>query len=200
MADVAAASPPPQSPIADGAGRDALSAAQRGDLAALRRALAANKASALEARYESGDAAAAPVMWSCAIDRASGSFTPASDVFMFGLCMWEALARGAPLFGDAAMPRAKIAQRLNSGQRPAALPEGLCPEGVRKLIVRCLDADAARRPSMEEVAETLKEEYVRGRARAKYAASWERLAGSVATKEDVLFAVKRLQQRADDLA
>jgi predicted Ser/Thr protein kinase len=139
-----------------------------------------------------------PAMWACAIDRASGRFTAASDVFMFGLTMWEALARGAPLLGDKAMPRAEVAQRLAGGQRPAALPEAQCPEGVRKLIVRCLEADAARRPGMEEVAEALKEEYVRSRVRADYVASWERMASSVATKAEVEFLVRRLQQREDE--
>jgi hypothetical protein len=86
----------------------------------------------------------------------------ASDVFMFGLAMFDALSRGKPLFPSAAI-KSEVPASLNADERPAPLPEALCPA----LMARCLDAESSRRPSTEAVAEALKEAFVSGRARVE---------------------------------
>jgi hypothetical protein len=139
-------------------------------------------------------------MWEAACDPGTRKFTAAGDVFMFGLTMWETLSRGRALLGEG-VARSEVAARLRGGERPPRLPEAQCPEPVAKLLAQCLDAAPARRPSMEEVAEALKELYVRARAKQDYAAGWETAQREMReAREEVAFGIRRVLERADAAA
>jgi hypothetical protein len=74
------------------------------------------------------------------------------------------------------------------GERPDSLHHSLCPAPVAALMARCLDAEPARRPSMDEVAKALKEAHVSGRARVEYARERDALRSETETR----WAVERL--------
>jgi hypothetical protein len=116
---------------------------------------------------------------------------------MFGLAMFEALSRGKPLFPGATI-KSEVPARLNAGERPSPLPEALCLAPTAALMARCLDAEPARRPSMEAVAEALKEAYVSGRVRVEYGREWDALRGEMAAmRQEAEWGVKHVLERAD---
>jgi hypothetical protein len=135
-----------------------------------------------------------PLLWAPALEPQTRNFAAASDVFMLGLAMFDALSRGKPLFPGTTV-KSEVPARLNADDRPAPLPEALCPAHVAALMARCLDAEPARRPSMEAVAEALKEAFVSGRACVEYRREWDALRGKMA--EEVGGGVKRVLERAD---
>jgi serine/threonine protein kinase len=124
---------------------------------------------------------ATPALWVCAVDPVTGRFTAESDVFMFGLTMWEVFSRGEPFFDNGVDPQAR-ANMLQQGRRPVRLPLEKCPATVFALIERCWAASPRARPRMEEVADTLKGAYIRAMERAEYAREWE---ARMARRDDI---------------
>jgi hypothetical protein len=105
---------------------------------------------------------------------------------MFGLTIHEVLSRGKPLFPGVTI-KSETPARLSLGEWPDSLHHSLCPAPVAALMARCLDAEPARRPSVDE-AGALKEAYASGRARVKYAREWDALRGET----ELRWAVERL--------
>jgi hypothetical protein len=136
-----------------------------------------------------------PLLWAAALEPQTCNFAAASDVFVLGLAMFDALSRGKRLFPGATV-KSEVPARLNADERPAPLPEALCPTHVAALMARCLDAESSRRSSMDEVGEALKEAYVSGRARVEYRRERDALRGKMA--EEVGWGVKRVFERADE--
>jgi hypothetical protein len=97
------------------------------------------------------------------------------------------LSRGKPLFPGVTI-KSETAARLSLGEWPDSLHHSLCSAPVATLMARCLDAEPARRPSMDEVAKALKEAYVSGRARVEYAREWDALRGET----ELRWAVERV--------
>jgi serine/threonine protein kinase len=68
----------------------------------------------------------------------------ATDVFSFGMLMWQVLHPGDPQpFGTNAMV---IMRRLDKGERPA-FTRADAPPALRDLVARCLSHDPSQRPS-----------------------------------------------------
>lgn len=89
-----------------------------------------------------------PLRWQCPESVATRTYTAKSDVFSFGVCLWEIYAEGAvPYAGmtsEAAFHAVRAGQRL---PRPAASS----PEAVVGLIRECMVSQVQQRPSMAEV-------------------------------------------------
>eukprot|EP00457_Paulinella_chromatophora_P002868 gb/GEZN01002873.1/.p1 GENE.gb/GEZN01002873.1/~~gb/GEZN01002873.1/.p1 ORF type:complete len:706 (-),score=98.84 gb/GEZN01002873.1/:218-2107(-) len=91
-------------------------------------------------------------------------FSFLSDIYMFGIFMWEAFARMEP-YPDLGH-REAAARVLREGLRPV-IPQN-CPAGFSELLEKCWQTDPARRPqSMEEVTEKLKELLLHCKARSQ---------------------------------
>jgi hypothetical protein len=99
---------------------------------------------------------------------------------------------------DEGVAKSEVAARLRSGERPPRLPEAQCPKAVARLLEQCLDAAPARRPRMEDVAESLKELYLRARDRRDYASGWDKAVAEMReARAEVAFGIRRVLERAD---
>ncbi|WP_445257526.1 serine/threonine-protein kinase [Nocardioides aurantiacus] len=81
---------------------------------------------------------------------------PATDVWGLGVTLVEALTTELP-HGDEATwdsrPRRRLLHRR--APRPPRLPAGLVPDGVRDLLLGCLDPDPGARPTLRDVRRAL---------------------------------------------
>jgi serine/threonine protein kinase/class 3 adenylate cyclase len=77
-------------------------------------------------------------------------FTDRSDVYSFGIIMWEVLTRAHPYSDRNFMA---VAIDVNEGKRPVVPTD--CPRDYRKLMKRCWHSDVAKRPSMDAVLDAI---------------------------------------------
>uniref|UniRef100_K3WIV5 Protein kinase domain-containing protein n=1 Tax=Globisporangium ultimum (strain ATCC 200006 / CBS 805.95 / DAOM BR144) TaxID=431595 RepID=K3WIV5_GLOUD len=78
-------------------------------------------------------------------------FSKAVDAFMFGVLLWEIFTHEVPFQG---YDVAEIRRKVLAGER-FRVPTIDCPESCQILMRRCWDADPSRRPSFNEIHETL---------------------------------------------
>eukprot|EP00803_Ostreobium_quekettii_P004022 evm.model.scf_590.2 EVM.evm.TU.scf_590.2 scf_590:11350-17425(+) len=76
-----------------------------------------------------------------------------SDVFSFGVVMYELASQDWPYRGVSAV---QIVGRKRKGNPPCSLPAD-CPPKLKDLLRKCIDPSPIRRPSMVDVCSTLKE-------------------------------------------
>ena len=77
-----------------------------------------------------------------------GSYTVKSDIYSFGLILWELFAGRKPYRCSGLEPVALL-RKINSGYRET-IPESI-PQPYSALIRQCWDADPSRRPSLEVI-------------------------------------------------
>jgi hypothetical protein len=94
-----------------------------------------------------------------------GTFRCASDVFAFGVILFELLAR-RPAFPEGLHPY-QLAFRVIEGDRPE-IPDSVAPP-ARALIADCWAQDPDERPMFEEIADRLAEMEFRVAAKVKSA-------------------------------
>ncbi|KAJ0398634.1 hypothetical protein ATCC90586_002912 [Pythium insidiosum] len=83
----------------------------------------------------------------------SAPATPASDVFAFGVCMWEALSHGELPWGTAS--DASVRDRVLQGERLPRPPGSDVSDGLWALLQATWQADPAARPSMAALVSQL---------------------------------------------
>jgi serine/threonine protein kinase len=130
--------------------------------------------------------------------------TRKSDVYMFGMTMWEALTRGAAFYegrGD----YDEVKRLVLGGTRPARAPleERGCVVEAATLIYDCLAGEPERRPDMAQVATRLdaivaseltragRRDEAAERVRERQAT--ERVAGDAATKQDIMLLLEKIE-------
>lgn len=93
--------------------------------------------------YRQGCASKLPVKWLALESLADNLYTVQSDVWAFGVTMWEIMTRGQTPY--AGIENAEIYNYLIGGNRLKQPPE--CTEEVYDLMYQCWSADPKQRPS-----------------------------------------------------
>ncbi|KAL0968655.1 hypothetical protein UPYG_G00269750 [Umbra pygmaea] len=88
-----------------------------------------------------------PVKWMALESLQTHKFTPKSDVWSFGVLLWELMTRGAPPYSD--VNSFDITVFLLQGRR--LLQPEFCPDALYNVMVECWHPKAERRPSFSEL-------------------------------------------------
>lgn len=88
-----------------------------------------------------------PVKWYAPESYNYGKFSSASDVWSFGVTLWEMYSYGQQPFGE--MRGAEVIEEINDGNR-LEKPDD-CPVLVYQMMERCWEYDQNRRPSFSEL-------------------------------------------------
>ncbi|XP_038218611.1 focal adhesion kinase 1 [Zerene cesonia] len=92
-----------------------------------------------------------PIKWMAPESINFRRFTSASDVWMFGVCMWEILMLGVKPFSG--VKNNDVIGKLENGERLALPPR--CPPRLYSLMSRCWAYEPSHRPSASHLKETL---------------------------------------------
>ncbi|XP_050668132.1 focal adhesion kinase 1 isoform X6 [Leptidea sinapis] len=92
-----------------------------------------------------------PIKWMAPESINFRRFTSASDVWMFGVCMWEILMLGVKPFSG--VKNNDVIGKLENGERLALPPR--CPPRLYSLMSRCWSYEPSQRPTASHLKETL---------------------------------------------
>ncbi|MEQ2270939.1 putative serine/threonine protein phosphatase, partial [Xenotaenia resolanae] len=88
-----------------------------------------------------------PIKWMAPESINFRRFTSASDVWMFGVCMWEILMYGIKPFQG--VKNNDVIGRIENGERLAMPPH--CPPTLYSLMTKCWSYDPSKRPRFTEL-------------------------------------------------
>uniref|UniRef100_A0A8D8RFP1 non-specific protein-tyrosine kinase n=1 Tax=Cacopsylla melanoneura TaxID=428564 RepID=A0A8D8RFP1_9HEMI len=94
-----------------------------------------------------------PIKWMSPESINFRRFTTASDVWMFGVCMWEILMLGVKPFQG--VKNSEVTAKLDNGER-LALPAN-CPPRLYSLMSQCWSYEPSKRPSFKQIKQVLNE-------------------------------------------
>uniref|UniRef100_A0A672NL44 receptor protein-tyrosine kinase n=1 Tax=Sinocyclocheilus grahami TaxID=75366 RepID=A0A672NL44_SINGR len=92
-----------------------------------------------------------PIRWTAPEAIAYRKFTSASDVWSFGIVIWEVMSFGERPYWD--MSNHEVMKSINEGFRLPA-PMG-CPSAVNQLMLQCWMQDRAKRPCFVDIVNLL---------------------------------------------
>ncbi|KAF7210967.1 transcript variant X4 [Nothobranchius furzeri] len=120
-----------------------------------------------------------PIKWMAPESINFRRFTSASDVWMFGVCMWEILMYGIKPFQG--VKNNDVIGRIENGERLAMPPQ--CPPTLYSLMTKCWSYDPSKRPRFTELKTQLstiledekvqQEERLRMEIRRQVTVSWD---------------------------
>ncbi|XP_056378814.1 focal adhesion kinase 1 isoform X15 [Hyla sarda] len=120
-----------------------------------------------------------PIKWMAPESINFRRFTSASDVWMFGVCMWEILMYGVKPFQG--VKNNDVIGRIENGERLPMPPN--CPPTLYSLMTKCWAYDPSRRPRFTELKAQLstileeeklqQEERMRMESRRQVTVSWD---------------------------
>lgn len=120
-----------------------------------------------------------PIKWMAPESINFRRFTSASDVWMFGVCMWEILMHGVKPFQG--VKNNDVIGRIENGERLPMPPN--CPPTLYSLMTKCWAYDPSRRPRFTELKAQLStileeekaqhEERLRMESRRQVTVSWD---------------------------
>uniref|UniRef100_A0A672GL24 non-specific protein-tyrosine kinase n=1 Tax=Salarias fasciatus TaxID=181472 RepID=A0A672GL24_SALFA len=93
-----------------------------------------------------------PIKWMAPESINFRRFTTASDVWMFGVCMWEILMYGIKPFQG--VKNNDVIGRIENGERLAMPPQ--CPPTLYSLMTKCWSYDPSKRPRFTELKTQLR--------------------------------------------
>ncbi|KAF7258576.1 hypothetical protein EG68_04236, partial [Paragonimus skrjabini miyazakii] len=94
-----------------------------------------------------------PIKWMSPESIQQRRFSSASDVWMFGVCMWEIVSGGIKPFVD--LTNAEAAELVLRGQRLKRLSN--CPPNLYVLMLECWNTNPQRRPTFASLKPKLRE-------------------------------------------
>ncbi|XP_043274761.1 focal adhesion kinase 1 isoform X7 [Venturia canescens] len=94
-----------------------------------------------------------PIKWMAPESINFRKFTTSSDVWMFGVCMWEILMLGVKPFQG--VKNNEVIRKLENGER-LALPNH-CPPRLYSLMSQCWSYEPSKRPTFKDIRENLHE-------------------------------------------
>jgi len=101
--------------------------------------------------YKTSSESKLPVKWTAPEGLQFAKFTNKSDVWSYGICVWELFSKGSVPY--AGMTNTESTQKIFQGYR---LPKpDSCPEEVFNLVLRCWSMNAAERPTFDEIVQKL---------------------------------------------
>nr|KAF6401730.1 megakaryocyte-associated tyrosine kinase [Rousettus aegyptiacus] len=100
------------------------------------------------------DSSRLPVKWTAPEALKHGKFSSKSDVWSFGVLLWEVFSYGRAPYPK--MSLKEVTEAVEKGYRMEP-PEG-CPGPVHTLMGSCWEAEPARRPTFRKLAEKLARE------------------------------------------
>lgn len=104
-----------------------------------------------------------PIKWMSPESINFRRFTTSSDVWMFGVCMWEILMLGVKPFQG--VKNNDVIGKIENGER-LALPPG-CPPRLYSLMSQCWCYEPSKRPSFKDIREVLNEILLEERSAAQ---------------------------------
>lgn len=120
-----------------------------------------------------------PIKWMAPESINFRRFTSASDMWMFGVCMWEILMHGVKPFQG--VKNNDVIGRIENGERLPMPPN--CPPTLYSLMTKCWAYDPSRRPRFTELKAQLstileeekvqQEERMRMESRRQATVSWD---------------------------
>jgi tyrosine-protein kinase len=93
--------------------------------------------------YQASQGGKWPIKWYAPESFNFGTFSHASDVWSFGVTLWEMYALGMPPYAD--MKGVEVIKLIENNQR-LTKPE-LCPDDYYKIMLSCWDYNPHNRPS-----------------------------------------------------
>ncbi|EDW09831.1 focal adhesion kinase 1 isoform X2 [Drosophila mojavensis] len=103
--------------------------------------------------YHSTPTVALPIKWMSPESINFRRFTTASDVWMFGVCIWEILMLGVKPFQG--VKNSDVITKLENGERLPLPPN--CPPRLYSLMSQCWAYEPLKRPNFKRIKETLEE-------------------------------------------
>ncbi|CAG9860435.1 unnamed protein product [Phyllotreta striolata] len=94
-----------------------------------------------------------PIKWMSPESINFRRFTTASDVWMFGVCIWEILMLGVKPFQG--VKNNDVIGKIENGERLALPPD--CPPRLYSLMSQCWAYEPSKRPSFKDIKEILQE-------------------------------------------
>ncbi|KAM8712566.1 hypothetical protein ACLKA7_012978 [Drosophila subpalustris] len=101
--------------------------------------------------YHSTPTVALPIKWMSPESINFRRFTTASDVWMFGVCIWEILMLGVKPFQG--VKNSDVITKLENGERLPLPPN--CPPRLYSLMSQCWAYEPLKRPNFKRIKETL---------------------------------------------
>mmetsp|Transcript_28281 Transcript_28281/g.74195 ORF Transcript_28281/g.74195 Transcript_28281/m.74195 type:complete len:556 (-) Transcript_28281:65-1732(-) len=124
-----------------------------GDVAKLSDFGRSRRLAAVDDIYAAGNAALVPVRWTAPEALAKGMYSSASDVWSFGVMLYEMWTRGAMPY-EATLTNAQVFEKLERGWRLGP-PRG-CPKSVYTLMLDCWHPEPASRPPFPDVEKAVR--------------------------------------------
>lgn len=112
------------------------------------------KTTGLSQKHKTGAAAGTPFWMAPELLRGTSANTAASDVYAFGIILYEVFSRKDPYEGEDAKEVMKLVADPKVNKRPP-IPRN-CPPLVEGLMTDCLVEDPQERPTAEEISIRLK--------------------------------------------
>lgn len=105
-----------------------------------------------DSEYFTSEGGKVPIRWTAPEALASRKYTTTSDVWSYGILIWEIMSFGERPYGD--MGNLEVFQKVQDGYRLEAPPK--CPKQIHDLALQCWDIDRRKRISFETLVEKLK--------------------------------------------
>ena len=80
-------------------------------------------------------------------------YSPSSDIFSFGMILWELMTRKIPFEG---IDPFQVIAAVKSGERAKIPEEG--PKEMKEIVRKCWEQEPEKRPTSKEVSETLEKQ------------------------------------------